>query len=387
MGLTSSKQKVEGKAWGAWSKEDKDAFVSLIGTNQDFVKIVQDRLKTDTGFRSTFTEALTQDIDFRQKVVEATMVNQDFKISIANAIKSDSSFVTALKPQLQGSIGPKGDRGEKGDPGPAGGPAGPQGPQGVAGPAGGPGPQGETGPKGETGPAASWCTGGGELCTFLPTGKKGFEWGYGGSKIYDDANLKVESDDNVIIKTHGKNSLIISKNGATSGAPSDNEWSSLALNGNEAGTAPVASIFKNGPARTIDGGPDTMTMRNDKGNLRLMTTGESRIHTDSSSFDIGGILPGRNDFPGVNIWNKERKDWSHFGGNASTTGYTNFIRGATEVAGDVSVNNGALVLQSKNGHKWAIAVLDNGDLNFNKAGRGSIVLHQTDAPKIFTWRD
>lgn len=395
MGASGSKQPIQGKAWGAWSKEDKDAFVALISTNQEFTKIVQDKLKTDTGFRNTFTAAMVQDVDFRQKVIDSTIVNQDFKASIANAIKADPTFVSSLKPQLQGAPGPKGEKGDRGETGPAGGPKGERGeigPQGIPGSKGDIGPKGEKGDRGETGPAGTWCQGSGELCTFLPSGKKGFDWGYGGSKIYDNVHLNIESDDNVIIKAGGKNAITVNRHGATAGMSADNEFGFLGIHGNEAGTAPVGTVFKNGPSRTVDGGPNTMTVRNDSGHLRLATTGDARIYTETSGLDIGGaILTGRPDLGGLNVYNKTRKDWSHIGVDPTVPqneGNVNFLRGNTRIDGDIQLRGAVEGITLRgHGHKWNIGVKPNGDLFFNRDGRGSVVLHQTDGEKIFQWRD
>lgn len=441
MGLTGSKQTVQGKAWGAWSKEDKDAFVNLIGTNQDFVKVVQDRLKTDSGFRSTFVSAMAQDIDFRQKVIDSTIVSQDFKVSIANAIKADPTFVSSLRPQLQGAPGPKGEKGDRGEPGPAGGPAGPTGP---------PGPKGD---RGDPGPAASWCTGGGELCTFLPAGKKGFDWGYGGSKIYDNVHLTLETDDNVIIKAAGKDAMTVNRHGFHVGMPEDNSFGLMLIDGKAGSAEGHAVIFKNGPTRNDDGGPNTMTVKNEKGAMRLQTREPgARILTESTALDVGGHLPGRNDLPGLNVYNKHGKNWSHLGADPTSPpnqgisnfirgptlingpmtadtsirldgrldiqntnipgerrgthfnhptfeGRNNFIRGPTRVDGDTQIVGptridgdtqvrGELQISDKDGvNVWAIGVRPNGDLFFNKNGRGSIVLHQTNGEKIFQWRD
>jgi hypothetical protein len=43
-----------------------------------------------------------------------------------------------------------------------------------------------------------WCADG-DLCK-IPQGKKGLDWGYGASKIHDDGQLKIESDDNIILR-------------------------------------------------------------------------------------------------------------------------------------------------------------------------------------------
>lgn len=394
MGLTGSKQAVQGKAWGAWSKEDKDAFVSLISTNQDFAKVVQDRLKTDVGFRSTFTAAMVQDVDFRQKVIDSTVINQDFKASIANAIKTDPAFVSSLKPQLQGAPGPQGPKGDRGDPGPAGGPQGPKGDRGDPGPQGIPGPigpKGDKGDRGETGPSGTWCQGSGDLCSFLPSGKKGFDWGYGGSKIYDNVHLTLESDDNVILKAAGKNAMTVNRHGFHVGMPENNTFGVMSIHGSMEGNAPHGVIFKNGPNRAEDGGPDTMTVRNDRGGLRLAATESSRILTESAALDVGGHLPGRNDLPGLNVYNKHRKDWSHLGADPTSPpneGISNFIRGPTRIDGDLQVRGAVEGLTVRgHGHKWNIGVRPNGDLFFNRDGRGTVVFHQTDGDKVLMWRD
>jgi len=64
-------------------------------------------------------------------------------------------------------------------------------------------------------PKTMWCADG-ELCNF-PTGKKGINWGYGGSKIYDDGHLTFETDDNFIYKFNGEPKLKINNidNGVT----------------------------------------------------------------------------------------------------------------------------------------------------------------------------
>uniref|UniRef100_A0A6C0H6U0 Uncharacterized protein n=1 Tax=viral metagenome TaxID=1070528 RepID=A0A6C0H6U0_9ZZZZ len=66
------------------------------------------------------------------------------------------------------------------------------------------GPRGADGNIGDAGALKSnlfdqsltiWCADG-ELCK-LPSGKKGIDWGYGASKIYDDGQLRINSDDNI----------------------------------------------------------------------------------------------------------------------------------------------------------------------------------------------
>jgi hypothetical protein len=47
-----------------------------------------------------------------------------------------------------------------------------------------------------------WCADG-DLCA-LPTGKKGLNWGYGGSKITDDGQLRIQSDDQLWLQVPGE---------------------------------------------------------------------------------------------------------------------------------------------------------------------------------------
>jgi hypothetical protein len=114
----------------------------------------------------------------------------------------------------QGSIGSIGPKGEPSNiPGPQGllGPVGPQGPQGLI------GPQGSIGPKGETGEVTYnymkqntlWCADG-DICK-LPPGKKVLDWGVGGSRIYEDGQLHIQSDDNVFVQIADDNGYQFTK--------------------------------------------------------------------------------------------------------------------------------------------------------------------------------
>ena len=105
-----------------------------------------------------------------------------------------------------------------------------------------------TGPPGTIADAASlastlkpntlWCADG-DLCS-IPVGKKGLDWNFGGSKIYDDKNLHIATDDNLYLDAQainfipgatitspgrlhiagGDNLYILNKNGAVVGK----EW-------------------------------------------------------------------------------------------------------------------------------------------------------------------
>ena len=95
----------------------------------------------------------------------------------------------------------------------------------------------------------------------LPEGKKGIEWGFGGSKIYDDGSLRIESDDIVYTRINGKNVVTTTSDGINvdSGKPLF-----TTVNFQNQG-----SLFRNGDKRSGDGGPKMMTLRNGDGSLRL----------------------------------------------------------------------------------------------------------------------
>lgn len=109
------------------------------------------------------------------------------------------------------------------------------------------GPKGDQGEKGEKGDVGSidsdankaflrgnslWCADG-ELCK-VPQGKKGLDWGYGGSKIIDDAQLKVETDDNIFLRTGNKDKIHIGPShiqfyDANTHVRIDDEWGGLSV--------------------------------------------------------------------------------------------------------------------------------------------------------------
>jgi hypothetical protein len=115
-----------------------------------------------------------------------------------------------------GPLGPKGDKGDASTI------VGPQGPKGDIGNKGDKGDKGEPsvvpGPAGKDGEVTKdfmkantlWCADG-EVCK-VPAGKTQIDFGYGGSKIFDNGQLTVESDDNVIIRVTNENGYTFTKN-------------------------------------------------------------------------------------------------------------------------------------------------------------------------------
>lgn len=91
------------------------------------------------------------------------------------------------------------------------------------------GPTGIQGVKGEDGEVtlsklkASTFTCDGQFCTF-PSSKRGIDWGYGSSKILDDGQLRVLSDDNIILNVDGNKGLYINNNGSVGDIVMGNEY-------------------------------------------------------------------------------------------------------------------------------------------------------------------
>ena len=132
--------------------------------------------------------------------------NEQQKLDVINKLK--------VFPEFKGTKGDKGDRGDKGDKGDV-----------------GLGFDSEPGKNFLKG-SVMWCADG-ELCK-LPANKKGLDWGYGGSKIHDDAQLKIESDDNIFLRTGNKDKIHIGPShiqlydGATH-VRVDDEWGGLSV--------------------------------------------------------------------------------------------------------------------------------------------------------------
>ena len=120
-----------------------EALATSIGTNTTVIQSLQDKLGTNTTFQTAMADTLSSD---KYKVKFTGPKGADGNIGDAGALKSNLFD------------------------------------------------QGRT----------LWCADG-ELCKIpsgkIPSGNKGIDWGYGGSKMYDDGQLKIESDDNIIFRT------------------------------------------------------------------------------------------------------------------------------------------------------------------------------------------
>jgi hypothetical protein len=207
-----------------------------------------------------------------------------------------------------------------------------------------------------------WCADG-EMCK-IPDNKKGIDWGFGGSKIYDNGNLIIESDDIVYTRVKGKDVVTTVADGMNLD------------NGNPSGFVAVnlqnqGSLFRNGDKRTDDGGPKMMTLRNGDGSLRLI----------ASTNDIQ--VPGGNTLHFGAGYEKEESagkiGYGIFDGGAGGT--LNIVGGGkTGQARGVRIYDrlhlGTWTIQestdghlafSKNGLQKA-AILDNGEVYSNHSG-------------------
>ncbi|NBP03144.1 MAG: hypothetical protein EBU90_24170, partial [Proteobacteria bacterium] len=111
-----------------------EALASSIGTNTTVIQSLQDKLGTNTTFQTAMADTLSSD---KYKVKFQGPKGADGNIGDGGALKSNLFD------------------------------------------------QGRT----------MWCADG-DLCK-IPQGKKGIDWGYGASKIYDDGQLRINSDDNI----------------------------------------------------------------------------------------------------------------------------------------------------------------------------------------------
>jgi hypothetical protein len=249
-----------------------------------------------------------------------------------------------------GPIGPKGDIGPlglKGDIGPQG-PLGPIGPKGDSGsvswndfneaqklelinklkefnefkgpqgPIGPPGKDGTNGKDGIQGPIglgydsdpskaflksnSLWCADG-EMCN-IPKGKKGLDWGFGGSKISDDGNLRIESDDTIYTRVKGKDVVTTSEERVIMDSGNPAGFSMFALQNK-------GLLFRNGDTRPDDGGPKMMTLRNDDGSLRLMASNNEIQVPGNNLLHLGAGLAGKEGAAGkigYGIWTPDGLD-------------------------------------------------------------------------------
>jgi hypothetical protein len=110
---------------------------------------------------------------------EKLSANSNFQKKIADSISGDSVFKTRIK-------------GDKGEPGTIGTPE---------------ALKDNLFTQGRT----MWCADG-ELCK-IPQGKKGIDWGYGASKIIDDGQLRIMTDDNIHFHVGNKEAIQINSSG------------------------------------------------------------------------------------------------------------------------------------------------------------------------------
>ncbi|NBP15104.1 hypothetical protein EBU95_12010, partial [bacterium] len=118
-----------------------EALASSIGTNTTVIQSLQDKLGTNTTFQTAMADTLSSD---KYKVKFQGPKGADGNIGDAGALKSN------LFDQAR----------------------------------------------------TMWCADG-DLCK-VPTGKKGIDWGYGTSKIIDDGQLRIVSDDNIFLRVGDK---------------------------------------------------------------------------------------------------------------------------------------------------------------------------------------
>jgi hypothetical protein len=153
-------------------------------------------------------------------------------------------------------------------------------------------------------PNTMWCADG-ELCKF-PQGKKGIDWGYGASKIYDDAQLKIESDDNIFMRVANDNVANFTKDnifvyGSKAlqfGGGIDREVNAGQISygrhdGGENGSLNIVGGGKNGQKRRVRVW-DTLqlngwTINADDGHLRFFHNGDQKfvVHNDGRAWSAG----------------------------------------------------------------------------------------------------
>jgi hypothetical protein len=174
---------------------------SLVNTSDNLNKITSGIINSPDKLASALTPGLIANTPFVNSINQSISKNTDFTKSVSNLITSDATFKAILK-------GDKGEPGNIGD---------------------------YTALKsnlygstltGAKNPATMWCADG-DLCN-IPRGNKGIDWGYGGSKIYDDNQLNISSDDNIYFNTRNRrmeirnDGVYITQDGLR--ALDDNDW-------------------------------------------------------------------------------------------------------------------------------------------------------------------
>ena len=382
MGVGSSKAPTPA-TYGAWSDAEKEAFVSLVSTNTSFRTDVREKLKEDSTFRAAFVSALLSDQTFRTNVVNSIGVDAVFKNSIVAAIKADAAFVELLK----------------------GGPQGPPGTNGTNGTNGLRGETGLTGPAGKDSDVSKellktnslWCADGG-VCTIPATfnleakknvyvdgevhsrdrlyAAKGIFTGTGvdstlGAEYNGAVNIKNDDKSWTHIGYKNKNYLRGDTTIDGMAGVNNNDKKGVSIMGIGISGETSGYIFKNGSQRTEDGGANAMTIRNDKGDLRLgavdgkilITNGteisedtdfkkniysDGEVHARNRLYVAKGIFTGTGvdstlgaEYNGaVNIKNNN-STWTHIGLNNK-----NQLRGETELDGNTRMIGDATVVKN-----------------------------------------
>jgi hypothetical protein len=151
-----------------------DLSSGLVNTPDNLNKIISGLTNIPDKLATAIVPGMASNTTLMNSITNAIVANKDFPASVASSLTSDPTKKAILK-------GDKGEPGSMGD---------------------------YTALKsnlfistltGAKNPVTLWCADG-DMCQ-LPKGNKGIEWGYGGSKIYDDSQLNISSDDNIYFNT------------------------------------------------------------------------------------------------------------------------------------------------------------------------------------------
>ena len=157
---------------------DYDALgTKLVTTSDNLTKIRDSLINSGTKLSDAVVPAMANNEAIKTAIRSSITANNDFANSVAGILTSNDTY----KAKLKGDTGTPGSIGDY------------------------------TAVKsnlhsstlsGAKHGATVWC-GDGDFCV-IPKDTKGFDWGYGSSKIYDDGQLRVVSDDNITLKVGDK---------------------------------------------------------------------------------------------------------------------------------------------------------------------------------------